>query len=138
MSWTDVNLIEIKTTLDPLPAENFKFQLLGASTGKFDEEEIQVKAKVADGPFTNTPVYVRYPSPSKQDWSPRVMKRLIKVLGVELLKAEAHDPVAFFNRAAGVSGGAFFRAPIKHRETQTTTGDTVVKAEVDIFKIEAA
>ena len=138
MSWQDVNLIEIKTTLDPLPAENFKFQLLGAATGKFDEEEIQVRAKVAEGPFAGTIVYVRYPSPSKQDWSPRVMKRLIKVLGIPLEKTEAHDPVAYFNRAAGVAEGAFFRAPVKHREVQDASGNTVPKGEVDIFKVEAA
>lgn len=138
MSWTDVNLLEVKTTLETLPEQTFKFQLLGATKGKYDEEEIQVRAKVADGPFAGTPVYVRYPSPAKQDWSPRVMKRLIEKLGVDVDETEAHDPVAYFNRVAGISGGAFFLAPMKHRTVQSPTGQSIPKSEVDIFKVEAA
>jgi len=138
MSWTDVNLIEVKTTLETLPEQNFKFQVLGASTSKFDEEEVQVKAKVAEGPFAGTPVYIRYPSPAKQDWSPRVMKRLIEKLGVEVEESEAHDPVSYFNRVAGIPGGAFFVAPVKHRKVQSSTGQEITKAEVNIFYVEAA
>jgi len=54
MSWTDVNLIEVKTTLETLPEQNFKFQVLGATKSKFDEDEVQVKVKVAEGPFAGT------------------------------------------------------------------------------------
>jgi len=66
------------------------------------------------------------------------MKRLIEKLGVEVEESEAHAPVDYFNRVAGIPGGAFFVAPIKHRMVQDNTGTNRPKAEVDIFKVEAA
>lgn len=138
MSWTDVNLLEVSTSLEPLPEQTFKFQVLGASKGKFDEEEIQVKAAVAEGEFTGRIQYVRYPSPARFDWSPRVLKRLVQAIGVPLENSEAHDPVAYFNRIAGDPNGAFFLAPMKHRSKTDKDGNTVPVSEVDIFKTSPA
>lgn len=138
MSWQDVNLLQVSTSLEPLPEQTFKFQVLGASKGKFDEDEIQVKAAVADGEFTGRLQYVRYPSPAKFDWSPRVLKRLVQAIGIPLEDSEAHDPVAYFNRVAGDANGAFFMAPMKARNKTDANGNTVPVSEVDIFRTTSA
>ncbi len=134
MGWQEIDLTTVSPVLEPLPAREFEFQLLpGAKGSDFDPNRIEVSAAVTEGEFAGRKVFFSYPDPAKQDWSPRVLARLIQALGVEAMPGES--PVIYLNRAA--ASNARFGSKIRHRKVQTEGGE-VTKAELDIFAVKPA
>jgi len=133
MGWKEVSLHDVNPNLAPIAENDYTFQLLGANYDERDPARINVRAAiVSDGEFTGRRVFFSYPDPDKQDWSPRVLKRLEQAIGVDSMPGE--DPVGYLNRATGNR----FASNIKHREYTPEGGSKVVRAELNIFGVRAA
>lgn len=121
--------------MEPLPEQDFTWQILpGSKFNDFDPGKIDVPAAVVDGEFAGRRKFMSYPDPQKMDWSPRILKRLIESLGVEMLEEEGSNPIAYLNRVAGNR----FGAPIKHRKYTSDAGVEVTKDDINIFNVHAA
>ena len=130
MAWTEVDLATVNPNLEPIGEGEYTLQLLGANYDERDSQRINVRASiVSDGEYTGRKVFFSYPDPMKQEWSPRVLKRLEQAIGVDATPGE--DPVGFLNRAQG----ARFATQIKHRRYTPEGGSEVVRTEVNIFGV---
>lgn len=129
MAWTEVNLSDLPTGDELVPADAFYvFELLsGTKYGKFDPSRIEIAARIAEGEHTGRVLYGSYPDPEKQSWSLGVMARTVKVLGGDPEAGE--DPVTFLNRKAGSK----FLCKVNHRTGQ----DEVTRQEIKIGSIKA-
>lgn len=132
MTWGEIDLSTVPTDQDVLPEAVLNFAIVSAKANRFDAEKVDVLAKVFDGEFKGRTTFFSYPDPAKQDWSPQLVARAAKSMGIPIEKGEG--PVEYFNRAAGVGGK--FTAPIKHRVVEVD-GLPVTKAEVNIMKVKS-
>jgi hypothetical protein len=129
--WTDVNLADISTSITPVAEGEYTFEVAaGAKFSDFDANRLEACATITDGEFAGRKLFFSYPDPNKQDWSPRVFKRLVESLGMDIEAGES--PVQYLNRAAGLR----FAAPVKYRKNEDPSAP--VKVDLDIFKIRPA
>lgn len=132
MSWADIDLTTISTAITPIAenADGYIFELLpGAKNSDYDAERVEVQAAIAEGEFAGRKLFFSYPDPAKQEWAPRVFKRLVESLGMDIEAGE--KPVVYLNRAAGLR----FKAPVTHRKGEE---GAPVKADLNIFKVRPA
>lgn len=125
MGWSDVDLSTVSTQMNVVPAGNYTFQILpGAKFSDFDPAKVEVRVAITNGEQIGRQLFMSYPDPAKKDWSPRVFKRLVEVLGTDIEANES--PVAYLNRVAN----------LRFEGTVTNTKDDagVERANVDIFK----
>jgi hypothetical protein len=134
MSWTDVDLTSVSTTLEPVGEGAYTFQLLpGAKFSENDPNRIEATAAITDGEFAGRRLFFSYPNPAEYDWSPRVVKRMLNALGVDAVAGE--NPVQALNRAAGLR----FTANVSHRKDKATGAKVEpIRADLDIFSVGAA
>lgn len=116
------------------PEGEFTFELLkGSKYGKFNANQIEFGVKVAEGEFSGAVVYTRYPDPAEYDWVKGVFVRMLNAAiaqgfdGIE----KGEDPVEYLNKVAGMK----FKAKIAHRETTTSDGEAVTKADFKLGSI---
>jgi hypothetical protein len=138
MAWTEINLEGISTEMERLPEGNYVFELLpGAVYNKWDNQKVDVAAKVSEGEFTGRVNYFSYPDPAKQDWSPQAFKRLeiaiVKNGGEPIVEGE--DPVAYLNKETSV--GKKFIAKVTHREFTNKDGEKETKVDLKTFSVKA-
>lgn len=130
MSWAEVDLTQISTAITPVAEGEHVFELLpGAKYSDFDPARVEAQAAIVDGEFQGRKMFFSYPDPAKQEWSPRVFKRLVESLGQDIESGE--NPVSYLNRSAGLR----FKAPVTHRKGEE---GAPVKADLNIFKVKPA
>ena len=130
MGWNDVDLKNVSPTIEPVAEGNYTLQLLpGAKFSEQDSQKIEASAAITDGEFAGRKLFFTYPDPAKFDWSPRVFKRLVNSLGVDMTEGEG--PTEYLNRAAGQR----FAGPVRHRKYTAQDGTEVTKAELVIFNL---
>lgn len=136
MSWQEVDLAGISTKMELLPEQNFVFSLLaGAKYNQWDNQKIEVGAKVTEGDFSGRVIYFSYPDPAKQAWSPKTLKMLEQALvadGAEPIET-GEDPVTYLNKRDVV--GKRFVAPIVHRMVERDDSDPEPRADLRLFKV---
>lgn len=99
--WTNVNLADVSTAYDLLPAGKYTFQVLpGAKYSDFRPGQVDLPAAVVGGEQNGKRVFISYPNPAEFDWSPKAFKRLTEVIGTDVEAGET--PVAYLNRTAGL------------------------------------
>jgi hypothetical protein len=128
MGWTEIDLPSVSTTITPVAEGEYTFELLaGAKFSEYDAARVEAAAAIVDGEFAGRRLFFSYPDPDKQEWAPRVFKRLVESLGQDIEQGE--NPVSYLNRSAGLR----FKAPVKHR----AGGDEGApkKADIDIFHV---
>jgi hypothetical protein len=131
MSWGTIDLSEVSTDGVTLPEEVFNFELVKAKPNNFDENKIDVNAKViSEGPFKGERVWFSYPDPDTYKWSPQLVARLAKNMSIKIESGET--ALEFLNRAAGLGGK--FSAPMQHRVVEKD-GLPTTKSEVNIMKV---
>lgn len=133
MTWNNIDLSTVNPNIEIIPEGDYTFKLAGAKYSDRDPNRVEVNASVAtEGDFTGRKVFFSYPDPNrpKCEWSPRMLKRLINAIGVDVLPGE--DPVSYLNRAAGNT----FGAPVKH--SKPTEEYPNPRAELDIFNVHPA
>jgi hypothetical protein len=131
MAWADVDLPSISTAITPVAEGEYTFELLpGARFSDFDANRVEGSAAIAEGEFAGRKLFFSYPDPAKQEWSPRVFKRLVESLGMDIQPGQT--PVQYLNEAAGLR----FKAAVKHR----AGGDEGApkRADLDIFHVKPA
>src|ERR1700675_76509 len=115
MPWTNVNLSDVSTQLELIPAGTYTFEL--APGAKLDEKgNLRVSATIVqDGEFTGKRVFFSYPDPESvsskgkiNSWSATAFKRFTQAIGEEPAPGESYD--AYLNRIAG----AHFQTSITH------------------------
>jgi hypothetical protein len=139
MSWTEVNLAGLADDMERVPEGEYTFALLaGAKYGQFDQNKIEVAAKIVDGESAARVMYFSYPDPAKQDWSPNALKRLESALKKDGAPAieEGQDPTVYLNQETVV--GTRFKAPVFHREYTSADGTEQKRAEIRLFKVRPA
>lgn len=131
MSWGTIDLSEVSTDGKVLPEETFNFELVKAKPNNWNEAKIDVNAKViSDGKFKGERVWFSYPDPETYDWSPQLIARLAKHMGIKIDAGE--KALDFLNRAAGLGGK--FSAPMRHRVFEKD-GLPTTKSEVNIMAV---
>lgn len=102
MSWTSVDLTDVPTGRELLPAGDYTFEVVqnSAKFGKFDPNAIEFTGAVVGGEFNGRRAFISYPDPDKQDWSLTAFKRLTVAIGVDIEKGEG--PIDYLNRVAGM------------------------------------
>lgn len=108
MAWSNINLNDVPTGRELLPGGDYTFEVVQGSAkfGKFDPNAVEFRASVVGGEFAGRPVFISYPDPEKQDWSPTAFKRLSVALGVEI--ADGEGPIDYLGRV----GGLHFNLPV--------------------------
>lgn len=100
-SWQDVDLRDLPTGRELLPAASYTVEVLGgAKAGTFDSGAIDVPVAVVGGEFNGKRLFMSFPNPEKQDWSPTAVKRVGVALGVDFEQGE--HPIAYFQRVQGL------------------------------------
>lgn len=131
MSWNDVDLSTVTTTIEPLALGDYVFELLPGTALSGDGKRIECSASVTEGPFAGRRVYFSFPDPTQFDWAPRVLKRFITyALGEDT--PEGTHPVQVLASASGKR----FSGEIK--EGKTSEAYPTPKRELNIFKLKPA
>ena len=126
--WETIDFSKVSTAMDLLPTGDYTLQILpGAKYSDFDPGRVEFAAAVVGGEQNGRRIFVSYPNPAKQDWSPKQFKKLVEVLGEDITEGES--PVEYLNRNAGLR----FEGTVDHR-TYEAEGGKVTKAQVNIFK----
>lgn len=100
-TWVDLDMTDVPTGRELLPANDYTVEILGgAKAGTFDAGAIDVPVAVAGGEFNGKRLFMSFPNPEKQDWSPTAVKRVAVALGVDFERGE--HPIAFFQRVQGL------------------------------------
>src|SRR5882672_6516611 len=106
MSWQEIDLKDVSTAVELLPAGTYNFEL--SPGAKYDERgSIRASATVnGSGEFTGKRVFFSFPDPTSisskgkpNTWSAVALKRFEQALGIDINGGE--DPVAYLNRVAG-------------------------------------
>ena len=138
MSWANIKLSEISTTVELLPEKTFTLELTpGAKLNDFGG--IQAAGRVVDSDeFNGRLVFFSYPDPESlskegklQSWSSVAFKRLVQALGVDM-EGDDEDKVAYLNRAAGNR----FVGTIKHGKV--TDEYPVPRANLQLLNVRPA
>lgn len=132
--WQDVNLKDVTTSFDPLPAGEYIFNLLPGA--HFTEKgELQGMLAVAEGDHTGRTAFIRYPNPAEFDWVLKALKVLEIALGVDQVPGE--DMAVYLNRAVNEGGGKL-RGKIAQREYLNKAGEKVIANDVKLFTFRPA
>jgi hypothetical protein len=106
LSWQEIDLKDVSTQVELLPAGVYNFEL--SPGAKYDEKgSIRTSATVnGHGEFTGKRVFFSYPDPTSvsragkiNSWSAVALKRLEQALGIDINPGE--DKVEYLNRVAG-------------------------------------
>lgn len=139
MSWQSIDLTKISPDPEIIPAKAYTFELnTGSRYDERDPGRIVTSATIVnDGEFTGRRVGFSYPDPEgfsasgkKQDWSAKMLVRLLNACGYTLQEGE--DPVTALNNAAG----SRFTAKITHSKPSDEYPNP--RANLDIFHPEPA
>ena len=137
-SWVEIDLAGISDEMETIPDGMYVFSLLaGAKPSKWDANKLEIPAKVAEGDFTNRVVYLSYPDPGKQAWSPAALKRLEKAVVADGAPSieEGQKVLDYFNQPEVV--GHKFIAPIETRNFEGQDGEQKSKTDIKLFKVRA-
>jgi hypothetical protein len=146
MSVWDVNFDEVVPGKEQIAPGDYTLRLLGGSRNKYDQEAVDVKAKiVSEGAFHGETLFFKFPNPDKADknnpgnspknWVVKNFKRFVMSLGVDIQAGE--HPVDYLNRAG--AEGAFFDATVVHRSYKDKeTGDDKTTVDVPLAKLRPA
>jgi len=106
LSWQNIDLKDVSTQVELLPAGVYTFEL--SPGAKYDDKgAIRASATVnGHGEFTGKRVFFSYPDPESisskgkvNSWSAVALKRLEQAIGIEINPGE--DKVEYLNRVAG-------------------------------------
>lgn len=130
LGWQNIDLSNISTNLETIPEKTYTWEL---APGAREDESGRIVASatiVNDGEFTGRRLTFSYPNPEHYDWSPRVLKRLIEVMGLD--STPGQNPVEVLNAASG----SRFSAAVKH--SAPTPEYPRARANLDIFNVKPA